>query len=100
MGWVKEALIALKKNQICSIRPIGNSMKGIINSGQLITLQSIDLNKIYINDIVFINWKKNYILHIIKDITDEQVLIGNNLGKLNGWISKKDIIAKVIAINI
>ena len=32
-------------------------------------------------------------------ITETEVLIGNNLGKTNGWISKKDVIAKVIKVH-
>jgi hypothetical protein len=36
MGWVKEALADLEEKGICQIRPHGGSMRGRIESGQLV----------------------------------------------------------------
>ena len=99
MGWVKDALKILKEEGQCDIRPFGGSMKGRIESGQLVTIKTIDGNDVEINDAIFIKWKGNYLIHLAKDITETEILIGNNLGKINGWISKKDVIAKVIKIH-
>lgn len=98
MGWVKDALKELSETGECKIRPLGNSMKGKIESGQLVTIIKIDPKNIEIDDIAFIKWKGNYLLHLIKEIQEDKVLIGNNLGKINGWIPLKDVIGKVIKI--
>ena len=35
---------------------------------------------------------------LVKQIEDERILIGNNLGKINGWIAATDVLGKVIAV--
>ncbi|MBC8290806.1 MAG: hypothetical protein H8E37_10870 [Planctomycetes bacterium] len=46
-------------------------------------------------DAVFLKWKSGYLLHLVKQIDGERVLIGNNVGKINGWINAGDVLAKV-----
>ena len=98
MGWVKDALKELSETGRSQIRPHGGSMKGRIESGQLVTLVTAKPDEIAIDDVVLVRWKGNYLLHLIKDIRANEVLIGNNLGKLNGWVSIKSIIGKVVEI--
>ena len=98
MGWVKEVLKELDEKGQAQIRPQGGSMRGRIESGQLVTLSSVTPEEVVVDDVALVRWKGNYILHIIKEITDDQVLIGNNLGKINGWVPRSDIIAKVTSI--
>lgn len=98
MTWVKSALQQLSENEECKIRPLGGSMRGRIESGQLVTILKATFNDVNIEDVVFIKWKNNYLLHIIKDIKDDDILIGNNLGKINGWVSSDAIIGKVINV--
>ena len=99
MGWVKDALKQLAETGECQIRPQGGSMRGRIESGQLVTLQHIDPLMIQVDDVALVKWKGNYLLHLIKEIKESQVLIGNNLGKTNGWIPIKDVIAKVVVVD-
>lgn len=69
-------------------------MRGRIESGQLVTLEPVsDASQLAVNDVVLVRWKGNHILHIVKEI-----LIGNNVGKVNGWASMVDVIAIVTAI--
>lgn len=98
MGWVKDALKELSETGRCEIRPQGGSMKGRIESGQLVTIVKIKPEEIEIEDVAFVKWKGNYLLHIIKEIKEEEVLIGNNLGKINGWIPLRDVVGKVLKI--
>lgn len=98
MGWVKKALKELSKNGTCQIRPQGGSMKGRIESGQLVTIEKVNLEQVNIEDAALVKWKGNYLLHIIKEIKEEEVLIGNNLGKLNGWIPIRDVIGIVVKV--
>ncbi|WP_196888580.1 hypothetical protein [Aureivirga sp. CE67] len=98
MGWVKDALKELSKNGSCQIRPQGGSMRGRIESGQLVTIEKIKPEEIKIEDAALVKWKGNYLLHIIKEINENEVLIGNNLGKINGWIPIRDVIGKVVKV--
>jgi len=98
MSWVKQALAELLNGRQVKIRPIGGSMRGRIESGQRVTLIPIGHQEVGIDDIVFIKWKNNYLLHIVKDKTESALLIGNNLGKINGWTPRNTVIGKVIAI--
>ncbi len=98
MGWVKDALKELNEYGVCQIRPHGGSMRGRIESGQLVTIEKIDGTAVHLDDVIFIKWKNNYLLHIAKEINDTEILIGNNLGKINGWIPKENVIGKVIKV--
>ena len=41
MSWVKTTLAALAKNEAASVRPFGGSMRGRIESGQLVTIEPV-----------------------------------------------------------
>jgi hypothetical protein len=74
-------------------------MRGRIESGQLVTLEPIaDASRLAVGDAVLVRWKGNHILHIIKEIRDKEILIGNNLGRINGWASTDDVVAIVAAV--
>lgn len=96
MGWVTTALKELKAGNTVQIRPQGGSMRGRIESGQLVTLKPVTQTEIVVGDVVLVRWKGNYLLHLVKAIEAGQVLIGNNLGKENGWVSVNDIVARVV----
>jgi hypothetical protein len=98
MGWVTEAFAELRDGRPARVRPMGGSMRGRIESGQLVTLEPVDASKLSVDDIVLVRWKGNYILHIIKEIRQDEVLIGNSLGKINGWASSDDVVAVVTAV--
>jgi hypothetical protein len=71
---------------------MGGSMRGRIESGQLVRITPCAPDAPCIGDVVFIRWKGNYLLHLVKDATPNQLLIGNNLGKTNGWIDRSDVL--------
>ncbi|MCR9253209.1 MAG: hypothetical protein NXI20_22540 [bacterium] len=73
-------------------------MRGRIESGQLVTINLVDSEDIKEDDVVFVRWKGNYLLHLVMEVTREKIVIGNNLGKINGEVSKNDIMGKVIKI--
>lgn len=97
MSWVKDALSQLKENEVCKIRPIGGSMRGRIESGQLVTIRKFN-DELKVDDIVFLRWKNNYLIHIVSKIDEDNIEISNNLGKINGWAKKSDILGIVINI--
>jgi hypothetical protein len=98
MGWVKGALLALKENGECQIRPHGGSMRGRIESGQLVTIKAVVPSEVSIDDVIFVRWKGNHLLHIAIDIEDGEVLVGNNLGKTNGWVPLQNVVGVAVRV--
>ena len=98
MGWVTDALKQLAAGQPAQVRPFGGSMRGRIESGQLVTLAPVVPADVQVDDVVFVEWKGNYLLHLVREVKDDQFLIGNNLGKINGWVAASAVRGKVIAV--
>lgn len=98
MSWVKDAIAALKSGQSAQVRPHGGSMRDRIETGQLVTITPVIPEDVSVDDVVFIRWKGNYILHIVKAVGDDGFLIGNNIGKINGWASAEDLLGVVTSI--
>ena len=86
MGWVTDALKELRQGRSVQVRPQGGSMRGRIESGQLVTLSPVDTEKVRVGDVVLVQWKGSYLLHLVKEIKEGEYLIGNNIGKINGWV--------------
>lgn len=91
MGWVNDAVRELAAGREIQIRPYGGSMRGRIESGDLVTLAPAGSREVQIDDVVFVRWKGNYLLHLVREIREAELLIGNNLGKTNGWVSVTDV---------
>jgi len=67
-------------------------MKGKIESGQLCTVKPIEnIEKLQKGDIVLCKVNGNEYLHLIKAIQGPRFQIGNNRGRINGWISANSI---------
>jgi hypothetical protein len=98
MGWVNESREQLAAGLQVQVRPIGGSMRGRIESGQLVTLAPVAATDVRIDDVVFVEWKGNFLLHLVKEVQADRLLIGNNLGKVNGWVSASAVCGKVIAV--
>ena len=98
MGWVNDALAELGAGRTVKIRPHGGSMRGRIESGQLVTLAPVSGEAVHIDDIVLVRVKGNYLLHLLKEFRGKEVLIGNAAGKLNGWVSASNIVGRVVDV--
>lgn len=98
MGWVNEALEQLSAGQQAQIRPQGGSMLGRIESGDLVTLSPVNASDVKVDDIVLVQWKQSYLLHLIREIRNDEFLIGNNLGKTNGWVKGQAIRGRVVNV--
>jgi hypothetical protein len=95
MGWVTDAVAALKRGEPATVRPRGGSMRGRIEDNQEITIAPVDPAAVAPDDIVLVRWKGSYILHLVKEADEERLLIGNTLGKINGWVSRADVLGRV-----
>jgi len=98
MGWVNDAMKELGAGRRVQVRPIGGSMGGRIECGQLVTLAPVDPATVQAGDVVLVQWKGNYLLHLVKEVSGDQFLIGNNLGKTNGWASAQAVRGLVVGV--
>lgn len=98
MGWVNDARAELIAGKTVQVRPFGGSMRGRIESGQLVTLVPVSGSEVTVDDAVLVAWKGSYLLHLVKEIDGDRLLIGNNLGKVNGWVPASAVIGKVVAV--
>jgi hypothetical protein len=98
MGWVNEARKALAAGRRVQVRPFGGSMRGRIESGQLVTLAPVAPSEVRVDDVVLVEWRGNFLLHLVKEVQGDQLLIGNNIGKDNGWVSASAVVGKVVAV--
>jgi len=83
--WADRAIQDLRAGQETKVRPHGGSMRGKVESGQLVTLDPVDVDALSVGDIVLCRVKGNVYLHLVQALGDGRVLIGNNRGKINGW---------------
>jgi hypothetical protein len=98
MGWAQHHIKRLQAGETITCRPRGNSMKGRISSGQLCTVTPIEHSKLKVGDIVLCKVRGNEYLHLIKAIDRSRFQIGNNRGRINGWVTSSAIFGKCIKV--
>jgi len=89
MSWAKHAKERLLKGETVTVKPRGYSMKGRVNDGDTVVLSSCKEFKV--DDIVLVRVKGCDYLHLIKAIDGKRFLIGNNRGRINGWVGRRAI---------
>jgi SOS-response transcriptional repressor LexA len=99
MGWATQPIKQLQHGETVQFRPRGNSMTGKIESGQLCTVEPIDdANSLQVGDIVVCKVNGNQYIHLIKSIQGKRFQIGNNRGRINGWITANSIFGKCVKV--
>ena len=99
MGWARHYIAKLKAGEIVAFRPRGNSMQGKIESGQLCTVEPIsDMATLQVGDIVLCKVGGSQYLHLIKAIQGPRFQIGNNRGRINGWVTASGIYGRCIKV--
>lgn len=99
MGWATAYIAKLKLGETVSFRPRGHSMKGKIESGQLCTVEPVaEFEALEKGDIVLCKVNGNEYLHLIKAINGKRFQIGNNRGRINGWIGTNAIFGKCVKV--
>lgn len=98
MGWATGHIAKLREGETVSFRPRGNSMSGKIESGQLCTVAPVDPATLRVGDIVLCKVSGQEYLHLIKAIQGARFQIGNNRGRINGWVTANSIFGKCIAV--
>src|SRR5688572_19707836 len=99
MSWADSYIKKLQAGETVQFRPSGNSMQPKINSGDLVTVKP-DTSDLQVKDIVLCKVNGSQYLHLIKAIDGDRYQIGNNKGRINGWISKNSIYGKCIKVEV
>ena len=72
-------------------------MTGKVNDGQLCTVEPLGADP-EVGDIVLCRVNGSQYLHLVKAIQGERFQIGNNRGGINGWVTKRQIFGRLIAV--
>lgn len=98
MGWATFHIEKLKRGETVQFRPRGNSMKGKIESGELCTVSPVKTEELKVGDIVLCKVGGAQYLHLIKAQQGGRFQIGNNRGRINGWIGANGIFGRCIRV--
>jgi len=98
MGWATNYIHQLSDGKTVKFRPRGGSMRGKVRSGQLCTVSPVDHQDLEVGDIVLCRVKGSEYLHLVKAIQGSRYQIGNNLGRINGWIGPNSIFGVLTAL--
>lgn len=91
MSWADHAKTALRAGESVIVTPRGNSMLPLVKSGARVTLEPPDLEALKPGDIVLVRCKGSDYLHLIKARDGQRFQIGNNRGRINGWVGPNAI---------
>ncbi len=98
MGWARHHIARLQQGETVSFRPRGHSMSGKIESGQLCTVTPLGTAALAVGDIVLCRVRGAEYLHLVKAIRGERYQIGNNRGRINGWIGRNSIFGRLVSV--
>jgi hypothetical protein len=98
MGWADSFIARLALGEVVQFRPRGHSMTGKVDDRQLCTVAPLGESVLAVGDIVLCRVNGAQYLHLVKAIQGERFQIGNNRGGINGWVTRRQIFGKLIAV--
>lgn len=98
MGWATQYIAQLAAGETVQFRPRGGSMSSKIESGQLCTVEPVAPESLQVGDIVLCKENGTQYLHLIKAIHGPRFQIGNNKGRINGWITAGSIYGRCVRV--
>ena len=99
MGWASRYIERLRAGETVQFRPRGNSMTGKIESGQLCTVEPVrDLSALGVGDVVLCRVGHAEYLHLVKAVACGRFEIGNNRGRINGWVTRASIFGLCVKV--
>ena len=84
--------------EVVSFRPRGHSMSPKIESGQLCTVEPVAPEALVVGDIVLCKVDGSEYLHLVKAVQGQKFQIGNNRGRINGWVGRNAIFGRLVKI--
>ena len=100
MSWANHAKARLQAGETVTVRPRGQSMRGRIESGDVVTLKPATVAEVNVGDAVLVRVKGNDYLHLVKAKDGERMLIGNNRGGINGWVGPNALYGVAVKIEL
>lgn len=91
INWARHAIESLGRGETAQGRPRGQSMKGKVADGALVTLAPCDPATLQPGAVVLVRVRGNVYLHLVKAVNLGRFLIGNNRGGINGWVGPNAI---------
>jgi hypothetical protein len=73
-------------------------MAGKIESGQLCTVEPVDPASLRVGDIVLCKVHGREYIRLVKAIDGQRFQIGNNRGRINGWVSGGAIFGRCVRV--
>jgi hypothetical protein len=98
VGWATGYIERLRRGETVQFRPRGDSMRGKVESGQLCTVEPVEAATLAVGDVVLCKVNGREYLHLIKAIQGRRFQIGNNRGRINGWVSANAIFGRCIKV--
>lgn len=98
MGWASSYISDLRSGQTVFMYPRGGSMRGLIESGQRCRVEPV-CAPLEVGHIVLCTVRGRDYLHLVKAIQGERVQIGNNLGRINGWIHRSKVHGRCVEVS-
>src|SRR5262245_6585769 len=98
MGWASHAIARLQAGETVVVHPRGNSMAGKVGDGDVVTVAPYGAADPQVGDIVLVKVKGREYLHLVKARQEDRYLIGNNRGRINGWVGRAAIYGRAIRV--
>lgn len=99
MSWASAHVEKLKAGETVQFRPVGQSMRGRIESGELVTVEPLGARDPEVGEAVLCRVNGACLLHLVKTVrADGQFRIGNNRGGFNGWCARSAIYGRVVKV--
>lgn len=93
---ISGAVVPLKEGHTVLVRDFGDSMVPMIFSGQTVRVAPYRSEPLRKGDVVLAKVGGHLYLHKITALRAQEVQIGNNRGKVNGWTSRAQIYGRVL----
>lgn len=95
------ACARLADGEPVTLRPSGRSMVPLIHDRQQVVIAPCDPAALEIGDIVLARVAGNILLHLVTgvDPAARRIQIGNNLGKINGWVGYGDVAGICVTVD-
>jgi hypothetical protein len=89
---LRGAVEQLRRGETVLARGLGHSMTPLIVSGEIVTLIPVELDsELHKGDIVLAQVNGRLYLHLIRALAQDEVLIANNHGRVNGWTARTNV---------
>jgi hypothetical protein len=101
MDWAEDHIKRLRAGETVTFRPRGRSMEPLVMDNQEVTVEPVNVGphvRLEVGDIVLCRVGRRSYLHLVKRCNQStlQYQIGNNKGRVNGWVRAEDIFGRMV----